>query len=114
MRRAGFLIELTEQHRRIWSHLVLEPELARVVDPNPPLHKVPITPAERMMVNFVLLHLHSTLEAVSAGLTGEPEALDRDIREFFTLPIPRAVWIESRKLRSGRTRRRVDDLLGLE
>lgn len=64
MRKATFLIELTEQHRRIWHHVVEDPKLGRILDPHPDLARFPITTSESMMVKFVILHVHTTLEAI--------------------------------------------------
>ncbi len=64
MRKATFLIELTEQHRRIWHHVINDPKLGRILELAPELDKDPISPSERMLVKFVILHVHTTLESI--------------------------------------------------
>jgi hypothetical protein len=88
-RRISNLITLTQNHREIWSALFKNPELERVVGTQ---SKEPITVQEEILVNLVIQHLQSVFYAVSDKLVLKPEQLRRDIRDFFSLPIPRAVW----------------------
>lgn len=37
--------------------------------------------------------------AIRQGTLTKPEGLDADVREFFLLPIPSAVWEQTRNLR---------------
>jgi hypothetical protein len=91
-RRVSNLIELTEGHRDIWSQFYRRPELARVLNPHVDLSSAPVTEEERIFVSFLILHLSSTYHALHHGLTMDPEGLRQDIRRFFSLPIPHAVW----------------------
>lgn len=91
-RRMGNLIQLTQQHRDLWERLYVQPELARILDPaaNPDL--VPVTAEEEMFVIFLILHLSNTYYATRAGFFDKLRGLHKDIEQFFSLPIPRAVW----------------------
>ena len=54
--------------------------------------RFPVTESERLFVRFLILHLATSFEARKRKMFLLEEGLKRDIREFFTLPIPRAVW----------------------
>ncbi len=91
-RRIGNLLKLTEQQREIWRELLHWPELSRVLDVAPDLQTESITQAEELFVNFLILHLNSAYQAVRAGMFSSPEGLKADVREFFSRPIPKAIW----------------------
>jgi hypothetical protein len=91
-RRAANLIQLTQQHRDLWERMYIQPELSRILDPEADTAKAPVTAEEEMFVAFLILHLSSTLTAMRAGLFQKLEGLQNDVRSFFSLPIPGAVW----------------------
>lgn len=91
-RRVSNLIRLTEQHRDLWDRVHTRPALARVLDPDADLVREPVTVEEELFVVSLILHLSSTYYSFRTGLLWKPEGLERDIRLFFALPIPRAVW----------------------
>ncbi len=92
VRRIGNLINLTEQHRGIWTQTYRRPELVRVLDSKVDLRSKPVTEAEELFVNLLILHLSSVFRAMQEGMFVSPEGLRLDIRRFFSRPIPRAVW----------------------
>lgn len=91
-RRVTNLLTLTQNHREIWSLLLRNPELGRVLDAgvNPQLH--PVTPEEELLVNFLIQHLNVAYHAMRDRLYVRPEGMYRDVAEFFSLPIPQVVW----------------------
>ncbi len=91
-RRAANLIQLTEQHRDLWERMYVQPELARIIDPEANPRDLPITAHEQTFVVFIILHLSSTYYAMRSGFFRRPHGLREDIVRFFSLPIPRAVW----------------------
>jgi|ERR1017187_2906104 hypothetical protein len=91
-RRIGNLLKLTEQQRDIWGELLHRPELSRVLDPQPDLQAKPITQQEELFVGFLILHLNSAYQAIHDGMFASPEGLKTDVREFFSCPIPKAIW----------------------
>ena len=91
-RRISNLITLTQNHREIWTELLKHPELGRVLAAQPEIRKEPITIQEEILVNLVIQQLHTVFHAMSDKLVLRPEQLRRDIRGFFALPIPRAIW----------------------
>ena len=57
-----------------------------------------MTAEEELFMIFVFLHLSDTYYVIKAGLFEKPAGLRKDIRRFFSLPIPRAVWERIRDL----------------
>jgi hypothetical protein len=91
-RRISNLLTLTTNHREFWSQLFYRPDLGRVVSASADLSAQPITLAEHLYVNMAVQYLSSAYQALKTGLVIKPEGLSQDIRWFFSLPIPRAVW----------------------
>ena len=91
-RRVSNLIAITQHQREIWTHLYTRPELARVLAKAVNLKSAPVTDAEELFVNFLILHLNTAYHAMQTGMFMKPEGLQRDIQMFFSLPIPQAVW----------------------
>jgi len=91
-RRVGNLIQLTQQHRDLWERLYMQPELARILDPDADPAHLPVTAQEETFVIFIILHLSNTYYAMRAGFFQKLRGLRKDIERFFSLPIPRAVW----------------------
>ena len=96
-RRVSHLFTLTQQHRDIWENLFSVPDLARVLDPSANLRRSPVTAAERLFVLLLILHLNAAFRAIQAGLLQRPEELQRDIQAFFSLPIPKIVWVSAKE-----------------
>src|SRR5256714_9591752 len=88
-RRAGNLIQLTQQHRDLWERMYTQPELSRILDPTANIAKKAISAEEEMFVIFLILHLSRTLTAMKAGFFQRLHGLRKDIEMFFSLPIPR-------------------------
>ncbi len=93
-RRIGNLLALTQNHRELWMALFSNPGLARVPDGSADLSARAITLDERFYVIMAIQHLHSAYQAMETGLVIKPEGVGEDIRTFFSLPIPRAIWKE--------------------
>ena len=97
-RRATNLIRLSERHRDLWERIYTRPELARILDATVDLSRSPVTPKEELFMIFVILHLSDTYYVMKASFFENPGGLRRDIRRFFSLPIPRAVWYTVREM----------------
>jgi hypothetical protein len=91
-RRVTNLIELTKQHREIWTELNRRPELSRVLDTSADLERKPVMPEEERFVRTLILHLNSTYQAMKNGVYMKPDGLGTDIRRFFSRPVAEAVW----------------------
>ena len=62
--------------------------------------KKPVTPDEEFFVNLVISHTGSVYEALKDELLTKQEGLRRDVKSFFSLPVPKAVWLNTRLLQN--------------
>jgi hypothetical protein len=95
------LIAITAAHRDLWQYYADHPEVHRVLSPNADLDSLPVTDAERVFVTSAFQHLAMVHTAKKYGTFVTEQHIDRDIREFFTLPIPSEVWRQTRKFHSS-------------
>jgi hypothetical protein len=91
-RRIGNSIAITEQYRQIWKELYERAELSRVLAKDADVEKQPVSVQEELFVKTLVLHLGTVYRAMKHSEFVKLEGLRRDVREFFTLPIPREVW----------------------
>ncbi len=89
-RRIANLLAITANHRELWQRLFTHPELVRIIDPKADIFKLPITPVEELFVNMVISHTSGVHEALEDELLTKQEGLKRDVKTFFSLPIPKA------------------------
>jgi hypothetical protein len=113
-RRVGDLLTLTQQHRELWSEVHRRPELARIMDADADLLARPLTVAEERMLNLILVHFQTGWELARSGTFNTPENMAADVRGFFTLPLPRAVWQATRATRDPAFVRFIDGCLAGE
>jgi len=92
VRRIGNLLSITNQHQDIWEQVLRRPELARVLKSDVDLERHPITDAEELFVRMLILHLSSAFHVLRGGLVRKPDGLRQDIGQFFSKPIPKAIW----------------------
>jgi hypothetical protein len=98
-REATNRLSLLEQHRELWKELHQRSDLFRVRRQDVDLVAQPISTVEREFLNLVIVHFHTGWLLSAAGSTNSPEAMATDVRTFFSLPIPRAVFEETKVLR---------------
>jgi hypothetical protein len=91
-RRIGNSIAINEHYRQIWKELYERPRLARVLARDVDLEKEPISMEEELFVTMLILHLGTVYRAMKHGEFVKLEGLQRDVKEFFILPIPTAIW----------------------
>lgn len=99
-RKIANLLTITANHREIWKEFLHNPDLARIPHAGANISKQPVTDAERVFVTLVIVHTYSVYSAMSDELVVKYEELRRDIGEFFSLPIPAAVWRKIKPLQN--------------
>ena len=99
-RRVANLLTLTAAHRDIWSIILEHPELTRVLDRSVNISLTPVTLEETVYVNIIIQHVSAAYQALKGGLSVRPDDLCEDIQSFFSLPIPNAVWAETKRLQN--------------
>lgn len=107
-RRISNLMSIAESHRALWLQVTRSPELVRILRDDVALESSPITPAEERFVHLLIIHLFVTFEAVQSGTLSEIHGLKRDVRDFFSHPIPKEVWSWSRQFQEAKFRAFVD------
>ena len=99
-RKSSNLLAITANYREVWKDFFGKPELARVIEPSADVEKLPVTPAEEFFVHLVISHTSSTYEALKDELLTTQEGLRQDVKSFFSLPVPNAVWTKTKLLQN--------------
>jgi hypothetical protein len=101
-RRISNLLQITSNHREIWLEYLTNPKLSRIKNVAPDVIKQPITDAERIFINEIILHVNSVFYTNRIHLVTEyDESLRRDIADFFKLPIPKSVWHTNKQFQNA-------------
>jgi hypothetical protein len=91
-RRVANLINITGSHREVWKLFFNAPELTRVFDSRADISKHPVSQKEEIFVNMVIAHISTVFYAIQNDLVVKQEGVRRDVAQFLSLPIPRAIW----------------------
>lgn len=91
-RRIGNLMSVADKHRRIWREFNEQPQISRVLRQDVNLNEQPISGEEWVFVKMLILHLDTVRRTMMAGMFVKIEGLRQDVRELFSLPIPKSVW----------------------
>lgn len=100
-RRISNLMELEASHRDLWLKLIEKPQLSRILRSDLNLEKLHVSVVEERFVHLLITHLAVTFAALKSGVLPGLGGLQRDVREFFALPIPHQVWQWSRKFQQA-------------
>ena len=98
-RRMGDYLTLAGHHRELWNDVHRRPELARIFMAEVDLVGEPISVAEEEFLNLVIVHFGTGWIMSRQDSLMDPSLLEADVRAFFSLPIPRAVWERTIHLR---------------
>ena len=99
-RRIANLLTLTQNHHELWKAFYKDTDIARVLDSTADLKSKPITLGESAYINVTIQHLSSVYRAMQADLTFKPEEIQSDVRGYFQLPLPRAVWEQTKQFQN--------------
>lgn len=100
-RRLSNLMEVAKSHRELWFQLMEKPELARILRADANIKKKRVSVVEERFVHLLITHLAVTFAALKAGVLPGLDGLQKDVREFFALPIPHQVWQWSRQFQQA-------------
>jgi hypothetical protein len=100
-RRISNLMGLAASHRDLWLKLLEKPELTRILRADVDLKKTRITVIEERFVHLLISHLAVSFAAYKSGVLPELAGLQKDVQEFFVLPIPKQVWQWSRRFQQA-------------
>ena len=99
-RRIANLLTVTSNYREIWKEYFNNPELSRVLDASADVAKQPVTPTEELFVGQIIFHISNVFYAMKDDLFIAQDGSRRDIAQFFSLPIPKAVWTKTKLLQN--------------
>lgn len=99
-RKVANQLAITANHRELWKVTLLYPSLARVFDPRADVTKHPVTAEEETFMSMIISHTSSTFVALKDELLTDQEGLRRDVKMFFALPVPKAVWSKTKLLQN--------------
>lgn len=111
-RRASDLLSLTQQHRELWAEVYTRGGLERIFAEEADLVGNPVTVAEDRFLNQVIVHFQTGWELSRNGFLLPKMAIEKDVRSFFSLPLPRFVWKQSREGRDPEFVRFIEEALG--
>jgi hypothetical protein len=100
-RKISHLYATADRHREIWKSYRDRPTLSRVLEKTADLSNQPLSHEEELFVTGLIIHLDTVYRAMKAGMFVELEGLRTDMKEFFLLPVPKAVWQKYRPLRDA-------------
>ncbi|MDR3459662.1 MAG: hypothetical protein P4N60_19710 [Verrucomicrobiae bacterium] len=86
------ILTLADHHRNLWGEISEHPELSRVFDESADAVKNPPTVLDEVFINKAFTQYLTGWRIVKAGGMTTKEELEDDMRWFFSLPLPRAVW----------------------
>lgn len=110
-RRIENHIKISDGYREIWSAQVADPKLDRILWSSIDLAANPISPAEDRLVRFIFQNILLAFEARQAGQLGDIGNLEKDVAEFVSKPIPKAVWKEVARFQPETFRKFVESLM---
>lgn len=96
-RQDANILAITASHRELWTLFLNDKGIARVRDVHANIHDEPISQDEWIFTTLVISHIGSVFYTQRNGMLIQLEGLQRDIGEFFSLPIPREVWGKTKK-----------------
>jgi hypothetical protein len=94
------LLSLSEHHRDLWREVPQRKDLKRVFQADANVRLTPPTVAETEFLNLVIVHFQTGWWIARAGGMTTLNEMRSDIRDFFTLPLPRAVWLKTKEFRN--------------
>jgi hypothetical protein len=96
-RKLGDYLTLAGQHRELWSEAHRRPDLARIFQSELDLVAKPISVAEEEFLRLVIVHFSSGWLLARDDFVISLEVIAADVRGFFSLPLPRAIFERARE-----------------
>lgn len=94
------LLTISGQHRQLWKEAIERADLQRVFEEDTDVLLSPPTVAENEFTNMAIVQYETGWKLAKAGGITSLKELSNDMRGFFSLPLPRAVWEKTRSFRN--------------
>jgi hypothetical protein len=101
-KEAANALAFAERHRQFWREAIERPELRRIFSENADLLERRITAAERIFLNLAFVQYETGWNIAKKVDRSDLKPLKSDVRKFFSLPLPQAVWKETKQFRNQR------------
>ena len=88
-RRLANLLALKQEHRELWGVIHEKPQFARIFEREVDLIRSPMTNDEEVFLRQIIVHFAVGWECIKDGAPVTTDAFQRDVAEFFSLPLPR-------------------------
>ncbi|MCI0534444.1 MAG: hypothetical protein L0Z50_04385 [Verrucomicrobiales bacterium] len=98
-RRVSNILALSEQHRDLWGEVHRRPELSRILSKEVDLIAQPISTSEEEFLNLVIVHFRTGWLLAMEESINRLDAIRSDVLSFFSLPLPRCVWEQTKHAR---------------
>ena len=102
------ILTLSEHHRNLWTVVTQRPELERIFQSDVDVLKSPATVVENVFLNEIIVQFLTGWRVAAAGGVTTLGELAADVRAFFSLPLPRAVWEKTKNSRNQQFARFVE------
>ena len=96
------LLALDERHQNLWGEAQGRPDLKRILSKEVHVLTEPVTIEENEFLQRVILYFETGWRLEKIMDRGELKILALDAGEFFSLPLPRAVWEKTKQFRNPR------------
>jgi hypothetical protein len=106
------LLTISDHHRELWSGARQQAELERIFREDDQSLNLPVTVAEAEFLNLVMAHYLTSWRISNIGGIITLKELAADLRDFLSLPLPRAVWEKTKESRNRKFVRFVERALG--
>lgn len=111
-RKITNMLTMTKNHRELWGNLSQRHDLERILRTDVNVLAAAPTVAESEFLNLAIVHFQTGWSIANAGGIITPKELAGDVRGFFTLPLPRAIWEKTKQFRNQRFVGFVEKALG--
>jgi hypothetical protein len=105
------VLRLAELHKNVWAELREKPDLARILDSEADVIASPPSTTEAEFLNSVIVHYQTGWWVSKSGGMTTLKEMEADSRDFFSLPLPNAVWYRTKRIRNPDFVRFVDRAL---
>lgn len=106
------LLTISEHHRSLWNEAHQRKDLERIFQGDADVLEKPITVAESEFLNLVFGHFQAGWILSKSGAAISLNEMGADVKDFFALPLPRAVWAKTKQSRNQKFVRFVERSLG--
>lgn len=110
-RRLANLLALKQEHRELWNTIHERPELARILTKDADLIANPMTEPEEIFLRQLIVHVAVSWELIRQGTPLNRQAFRNDVADFFTLPLPRKVWLAVKGAQDARFRKFLENAI---